>query len=372
MKLIFSLLSFMLFSTGLMSQDLSIAVGGKNELILTANKCETLLKQQAAICQWKKKISPDFISTELNSCQKTKKGKFQISIYDCLPDLAKNYQQKKLVHDGPNCWGTAMSFNKLSITPRFMWPEEMQYWMESPLCRKLNPEESILPGDVINVYAPEKLSKDELNIEDAGTNFWKVLYPKRLTAPGNDNGSGYSGFHRLLHSVTYLSDQLAFGKDSPSHEDSFYFHSMEQVYGRPRSENKECQENQTLQPHLREYQKIPKQIRGSKCSYFSLAYRCENFADYFSQQNLTGENLEIWKNIQSLQGLQEKLFPLVTSSQKILDKCEITLILSLADLTIKKSADGFKGADKVRERLLVMQYFAAAGIRQTLEQAGLR
>lgn len=359
------------------SQELGISVGGRRELILTGNSCETLLKQQAALCSWKMKVTPSFIPKDPDkSCQLVKKGKYRLAILDCLPEFAKEYQDKKLVHDGPNCWGTAMSFHKLSSKPRFMWPQEMEYWMDSPLCRKLRPGEARWPGDVINVYAPEKLSPPERIEKDEGNQFWDALYPNRYTpAPTAEvTGSDYTGFHRLLHSVTYISDNLAFGKDSPAFDDKFYFHPMEEVYGRPRSTNdQDCQENQNLEPYTRENQKEPKRIRGSKCSYFSLAYRCENFSDYFEKQELKGENLDKWKNIQSLQGLQEKIFPIISSVHKILEPCEITLIVALADLTMKSAKEELKqkNLDKTREELLTMEYFSAAGIRKTLEFAKL-
>lgn len=374
-KIVYSLLlSFNIFNLA-HSQELGISVGGKHELILTGSSCDVLLKQQNALCSWKKTIVPNFTPKEIaKSCQMVKKGKYKLAVLDCLPEFAKEYQDKKLVHDGPNCWGTAMSFHKLSTKPRFMWPQEMQYWMDSPVCRKLNTGEARLPGDVINVYAPEKIPEYERVENDPGTKFWQALYPKRYTPapPPEVTGSDYTGFHRLLHSVTYVSDELAFGKDSPAFDDKFYFHPMAEVYGRPRSD-KSCQENQSMTPYLRENQKEPKEIRDSKCSYFSQAYRCESFPDYFGKKNLSGEDLDKWKNIQSLQGLQDKLFPILTSSTKVLEQCEITLIVALADLTMKNSTEEMKqpNLSKDREELLVMEYFSAAGIRRTLELAKL-
>lgn len=366
-----------LFSATVLAEELGISVGGKNELIITASNCETLLKQEIALCDWKKKTEPAFVmpKTLSKSCLPIVKGKIKLVISTCLPEFAKNYQSKRLVNDGPNCWGTAMSFNKLSPKPRFMWPEEMMYWNNSPLCRKLSPGEKLIPGDIINVYAPEKMTPKERNERDAGSRYWEALYPKRFTpAAGDIGGTDYTGFQRLLHSVTYVSEKLAFGKDSPAREDRFYFHPLEEVYGRPSGEAEiDCKENQTLEPYIREYQKVPKKIKGSKCSYFSLAYRCENFTDYFSNLSLNSENTETLKRIQFLQGLQEKLFPMLSSSKKILEDDEVTYLIALADMTVIKVTEELKKApqNKDREMLLTQEYFAAAGIKQTLEQFGL-
>lgn len=375
-KLTYSILLILISISLAHSEELGISVGGKNELILTGSSCDVLLKQQVALCSWKKKVVPNFTPKALDkSCQLVKKGRYKLLVLDCLPEFAKEYQDKKLVHDGPNCWGTAMSFHKLSSKPRFMWPQEMQYWMDSPVCRKLGAGEPRLPGDVINVYAPEKIPSNDRQEIDPGTKFWKALYPTRHT-PIPDvevTGSEYTGYHRLLHSVTFVSDNLVFGKDSPAFDDKFYFHPLSEVYGRPRKGNEACQEDQNLTPYLRENQNPPKEIRGSKCSYFSLAYRCESFPDYFGKKNLVGENLDRWKNIESLQGLQEKLFPIITSANKILEPCEITLLVAMADITMKTVTEELKkpGLDKLKEELLVMEYFSAAGIRKTLELADL-
>jgi hypothetical protein len=89
--------------------------------------------------------------------------------------------------------------------------------------------------------------------------------------------------------------------------------------------------------------------------------------------NFTPEMQDIWKNVQALQGLQEKLFSLVTSPGIKLEECEVTLLLSLADITLKRAADQLaKGPkNKDHEMLLSMEYFAAAGIRQSLKFADL-
>lgn len=354
------------------STPVTVSVSAKNELVLRASTCDILLKQRQALCSWKESIDQNFKaqSSTVIKCESEGKNKFKLSVLDCLPEFTKNFQNKKLAQDGPNCWGTAMSFKKLSINPRFMWPEEMLYWMNSPLCRKLSPSESKMPGDIINVYAPEKLDESDMHSKDAGIIFWETLYPERYVSPVE---VGYSGFHRLLHSVTYISPELAFGKDSPAFDDRFYFHPMEEVYGRPRSDEPDCLENQTRNPHMREYGNTPQNIRGSKCSYFSLAYRCEDFAAFFEKDAKSSEALEILKRVQSLQEMQKKISPQLMSTKKLFSPKEAQELVDRADLSVKRSMNEMKqkGLDKVRERLLVMEYFSAAGIRQTLEQSNL-
>jgi hypothetical protein len=366
-----TLLTLVLMLPGLLfGAVLGITVGANNELILTGSNCPDLLNEQTALCSWKKNLDPGFTPHKLANCEKLKSGHFKISILECLPEQALAIQKKKLMHDGPNCWGTAMSFKKLAPTPRFFWPEEMLYWMQSPLCRKLSPGEKIQPGDIINVFAPEKLDRDERQVTDAGTKFWELHYPNRTTAVSENLESSYTGFHRLLHTVTYVSENLAFGKDSPSKSDPFYFHALEEVYGRPRKDEPDCQENQSIEPYLREYQNEPREIRGSKCSYFSQAYRCEDFLRYFKKQNISSENLAFLAKIEALQEIQRKIFKQLFTSSEILESSEIKNSLMISDLAVSTSSAELKNLniDKTTESLIVLEYFTAAGIRQTLEQ----
>lgn len=262
-----------------------------------------------------------------------------------------------------------MSFKKLSLKPRFMWPEEIEYWMDSPVCRKLDVGEAREPGDVVNVYGPEYLMKEELNEVDAGTIFRDALFPGRFKAA---KGEGYTGYHRLLHSITFITDDLAFGKDSPSKDDMFYFHPMMEVYGRPRTET-ECQENQSLEPHRREYDKQPKEIRDSKCGYFSTAHRCASFPQYFTDQNLNAEDQAIVSRILPLQEKQEKLFPLILNLSTVVAKAEVNAIVKMANAAIERSQIELKkpNLDKNREMLLTLEYFTAAGLKYSLFQAKL-
>ncbi len=356
------------FSMHALAQDFTTSRGPGGELILTGSNCSALLKQREAICEWKK--TEDKISTPLKESSSCKivSGKSVLSISTCLPKFTKEYHQKKLSNFGPNCWGTAMSFSQISTVPRFIWSEEMSYWLESPLCRKLGADESFRPGDVLNMYAPESLMLSEFKKND-GSRFVEALNPKRYQAPKTQ---GYTGFQRLLHSEIYLSPQIAFGKDSPIKEDQFNFHPLSETYARPR-DDKECMENQSLEPYLREYDNAPKDIRNSHCAYFSNVYRCSDAPDYFSNQSLSEEEMKILTNIKKLQGIQQKLFGLVVSPTAKISEIEIDKILKLVGPIISKNLVELKktGIEKNREMLLAWEYFSAAGLKKSLAQARL-
>ena len=352
------------------ASDVKISYSTDNNLLLSAKTCSSLKIQHKAICQWKKNVDPSFTIPAITdaSCLKNPKGGHMTTVSTCLLPFVKANQHKKLYRSGSNCWGTALSFKKLSTRPRFIWSNEITYWLDSPVCRKLNSGETKVPGDLLSMYGPEHLfRKDEES--NKGIRFWEALFPGRVTvSPVED---GYSGFHHFLHTETFLTNDVTFGKDSPSKDDRFEFHEMSEVYGRP--DAVECQENQAMIPYLREFQKSPKQIKDSKCAYFSLAHRCEAFPDYFAKQNLTESDREHLKTIAKLQAVQDKLFPLTTVLKITIPFSEVKAMLKLADETAEEALEelGRLSVGKNREMLLTLEYFTASGVRKSLEQAGL-
>ncbi len=345
-----TLLVGLILLSGTAAASVSISYSPTNDLILSAKSCDLLIKQHEAICAWNKTPLPS------KSCRKTQTG-FAVTVSSCLPSFVKTHQNKKNYKSGANCWGTALSFKKHAIKPRFVWAEEMNYWIDSPLCRKLSVGEKKLPGDIINIIGPEYVfAKDETS--NKGYKFWEALYPGRVTTSPVEEG--YSGYHNFLHSETYITDEITFGKESPNKDDRFVFRPMSEVYGRSRET--ECQENQALEPHYREFQKGPREIRGSKCAYFSLAYRCENFQEFFKTNELDEMLIT-----------QEKLFPLLRVLGTKFTQVQINQMLKLAD---EKAEDALAelsrtSYEKKDEMLLVWKYFSAAGIRKSLELADL-
>lgn len=330
--------------------SVSISYSPTNDLVLSAKSCDVLIKQHEAICAWNKTPLPS------KTCRKTQTG-FAITVSSCLPSFVKAHQNKKNYKSGANCWGTALSFKKHSLQPRFVWSEEMNYWIDSPLCRKLAIGEKKLPGDIINIIGPEHVfGKDDPS--NKGQKFWEALYPGRVTPASTDYG--YSGYHNFLHSETFITEEITFGKESPNKDDRFVFRPMNEVYGRSRET--ECQENQALEPHFREYQKEPREIRGSKCAYFSLAYRCENFQEFFKTTE-----------VDELLLAQEKLFPLLRVLGTKFSQAQIDQMLKLSDETAEEMLQELSRTsfEKKDEMLLVWKYFTAAGIRKSLELADL-
>lgn len=243
----------------------------------------------------------------------------------------------------------------------------MIYWMNSPICRKLEAGEEKRPGDIIHVYGPEYFFGDHSKTK--GDHFWNALYPKRfLRSPVE---SGYTGYHNFLHSETYLSKRITFGKDSPNKLDRFNFNKLNEVYGRSRT--KECQENGALSPHYREYLNRPKNLDQDGCKYFTIVSRCQDFKTYFSNENLNGEENQILKEIDKLQEIQKGLFSLLMIKETKITEQKIKEMIAIADQASSIALEqlGTQNLSKNHEMLLTWKYFSAEGIRKSLELADL-
>ena len=146
---------------------------------------------------------------------------------------------------------------------------------------------------------------------------------------------------------------------------------MNEVYGRSR--DKDCQENNKLSPWLRENGQEQKNIKGSKCDYFSNAYRCSSFEDYLKTENLTDEQNKMKIELIHLQTIQQRLFGLLKNSQFKLSKNEVKDYLGLADKESDKALIRLReeNLDKLTEMLVTLKYFSAEGIRKSLELANL-
>lgn len=363
LKISFLLAAF--FTLNAHATDFKISTNSSGEIFLKGPQCNELLKQKEELARWNTS-SPPLVS----GCQNTSES-FSVSLNQVLPSFVSNLHQKKLYAAGPNCWGTALYFKAMSPVPRFVYPQEMLFWLQSPLCQKLDQGEALQTGDIINVFAPEYLVTDEEYVEnDAGTDFWKALFFNRFTqARRNSNGSHYTGYHTLFHSVTVASSALVFGKDSQLAEDRFYLHLLSEMYGRPRDEEF-CKENQSIEPHLREYQKDPLNIKAEKCPYFTNAYRCQNFNQYFKNQNLSIEQKDLLHKIESLKKKQEILFSYVTKMNFSISQSMKNLYAEEANQNSQQALRQLKThpLDKNLEMLLTLQYFSAEAIKTSLQQ----
>ena len=241
-----------------------------------------------------------------------------------IPKEVFSIMNKKLASHGPNCWGTAMYLKGVSQTPRFVSDAEIKYWQESSLCRPLEVDDQIRPGDILNVYGAEFVFESDFKLNEQ-QKFINLFEPKRYKEISKIS---YSGFHRLLHSETFISRTQVFGKESPNKNDAFKITHLNEVYGRPRGLS-ECQESPILTPHLRQFDNTPKDVRGSKCAYFTKVFRCESF-------DTLKLNLEDRTLMEKVFKYQNRIFEAVVTKNKALTATEKKAIREFANTHLQE------------------------------------
>ncbi|MBT4760568.1 MAG: hypothetical protein HOO06_02620 [Bdellovibrionaceae bacterium] len=92
---------------------------------------------------------------------------------------------------GPNCWNSALNVVGANVSVRSTTKPEFWFWMKSPFCKKLGPDDKLKKGDV-------------------GSLFWKNL--------GN------------YHSFINLNEKYVFSKDSPGLDDKYEIKRYEEMF----------------------------------------------------------------------------------------------------------------------------------------------
>ncbi|MEI8192180.1 MAG: hypothetical protein WCI75_20940, partial [candidate division NC10 bacterium] len=125
---------------------------GGGRLILAGSDCAGLRRQAAALSQWALRLGEASAPPGECACGPS----------ECLMDAEASAPEiVRYLHGvhagrwGPNCWNSVLVAAKILPALRFSPPEEMSFWMASPLCRMLGPEETPVPGDIVAIRAGE-------------------------------------------------------------------------------------------------------------------------------------------------------------------------------------------------------------------------
>lgn len=201
------------------SSGLIDIVRSKNGSIsLIGPSCQELTKQEQAIREWSEfygeipgsLIAPVEIPNE-NRCI--------LNISNSVPSVVPALQDFKNAHNGPNCWNTALRLSGLVQFTRFSTPEELKFWLDSSYCRELSESEKSLPGDIIEIRAPNE----------------------------------------EIHGMIYLSEDLVFSKNTSGKSSPYGIQRSSLIYQNFRVDNTQC-----------------KKVQGSPstCTRWANHYRC--------------------------------------------------------------------------------------------------
>lgn len=157
-------------------------------LALTGRDCGVLERQAAALSDWKRRLgeapgAPAACLCDGRGCS--------LEVGPAAPDFVNDYHGARARRWGPNCWNAALLAARILARPRFTSPEEMAFWLASPLCRRLGAGEAPRPGDIVAI-------RDQAGQE--------------------------------VHGFVYLSPELAFSKNLVSPAEPYALQSPEAVY----------------------------------------------------------------------------------------------------------------------------------------------
>jgi hypothetical protein len=81
------------------------------------------------------------------------------SVSSAIANYPPQFVEAKPQYNGPNCWNSALVARGVLPALRYTSPQEMSFYMESPLCRELNDLEPRKSGDIVairSVYLRDK------------------------------------------------------------------------------------------------------------------------------------------------------------------------------------------------------------------------
>jgi len=124
-----------------------ISVEGKGDSLCISSTSKPILERSIqALLKWShnlgKKVDPKSAVIDV-----TPNG-FKASICDIVPPFVRSTHGLELQDHGPNCFGTSLHMNKIIPAARMAEDEEMEFWLNSPICREISNGEELTAGDI--------------------------------------------------------------------------------------------------------------------------------------------------------------------------------------------------------------------------------
>ena len=242
------ILQFFLSSEALSNESVNVYREADGAIVLTGENCDFIKRHTSALSNWKTNLKevPKKISSNC-SCDSFR---CYMNINEVIPEFVEHYQDVNAGRWGPNCWNTVLVVSQILPVTRFSPPEEMNFWMSSPLCKEVQENDVPQPGDIAAVRGR---NQDE------------------------------------VHASIYITDELFFSKNAVMTSASYRLQSSIGIFSifpvqfscRHRSGN------------------------PSDCTTYVNYFRCTSFADYAKNQNIILTNR--YKELEALVLKQEQM-----------------------------------------------------------------
>lgn len=214
-----------------------------DDIYLTGNDCATLEKESKILEEWTKKLKEN--TNDINKCE-CAKSVCKKKVNALLPNIVNVTQFQKPQSSGPNCWNASLVAAKIIPQLRYSTPQEMSFWLQSPLCKEKKSNEALAPGDIIAIL--------------------------------NKSGHQHHGF-------VYISENLSFSKNGVDSDNPYSLQDPKHVFAK--------------------YSVKPKCERTDKqgtCANHAKYYSCMSMDEYRKSYKTTDKTLQ--ETIQSINSLE--------------------------------------------------------------------
>lgn len=228
------------------------------QVVLKADKCSVLKKQILALIEFNKKEIAQKENFQIPECVCTDKF-CSVNITTLLPqEIASRANSNPSCH-GPNCWNNALVTGNILPSHRYTSQEEINFWLNSPLCREREVGEAPRPGDIIAIRQNQFSKKEKPSQE-------------------------YHGF-------TYISPELSYSKNGYIKSQPYAIQKLENVFKVYGINSRRCYHVKG-KPHI---------IFGG-CPKYGNYFRCLSLEEYLEKN--PGTSLEVTKKMEELDMLQ--------------------------------------------------------------------
>jgi hypothetical protein len=173
---------------------------------LNGPSCQELADQDQALRAWTVN-SRETPGPQASAIETPEQKQCKLVIDDSVPSFVHSLQDFKTAFSGPNCWNTVLRLSQLAEFSRYSSPEEMTFWMNSPYCRELTEAERTLPGDIVAIRDRK-----------------------------HDQAQAFDEIHGMI----YLSENLAFSKNTSSRMSAYGIQRASLVYQTFRLMDSKC------------------------------------------------------------------------------------------------------------------------------------
>ncbi len=249
-----------------------------SQIVIKALSCDRLIDAAWALRAWTKRLGEH---SSWGEC-KCVDGMCSLDITNIAPNIIREMQGVCPKERGPNCWNSSLVSNKILPWARYSNPDEMSFWLDSPLCKEREPNEETKPGDIIAIRA---------------------------------NG-------REVHGFINLNKDFSFSKNGSYEGNPYSLQSLDNVF-RIYKVSKDCQ---------RVY-KEPTSLACSKKRYANY-FSCQSFEDYIKKEPMNRESQNSFDELDSLEcEINSLAFNGVTIEDDIIKKTIYDSLLAVKRLS---------------------------------------